>query len=94
MTSADSPRLVISAERIAAELRRAQEIEEGDRVWRRRAHRLAAYCGLLYLLGLFVAWTSLHLTGDMAQIAFWGGMLIGNTSILVYCLVMWVREEG
>ena len=90
----DAPRLVISPERVAAELSRAQAIEEGDRAWRRGAHRLAAYCGLLYAFGLFIAWTSLNLTGDWAQIAFWGGMLIGNASILVYCLVMWVREEG
>ena len=93
MSSADAPQLAISPERIAAELRRAQAIEEGDRVWRRGARRLAAYCGLIYASGLFITWTSLNLTGDWAQIAFWGGMLIGNASILVYCLVMWAREE-
>jgi hypothetical protein len=85
---------VLSPERVAAELRRAQAVEEGDRLWRRSARRLAACCGVLYALGLFIAWASFHLIGDMAQIAFWGGMLIGNASVLVYCLVMWAREEG
>jgi hypothetical protein len=94
MTTPDVPRLVLSAERIATELRRAREIEEGDRLWRRGARRLAAYCGLVYAVGLCVAWSSLHLTGDVAQMAFWGGMLIGNASVLLYCMVMWAREEN
>ena len=94
MTVVASHRLVLSPERIAAEQRRAQEIEEGDRAWRRAAHRLAAYCSVVYAVGLFVAWTSLGLIGAMAQVAFWGGMLIGNSSILIYCMVMWAREEG
>ena len=67
---------------------------EGDRRWRRDSRRLAAYCGIGYGLGLFVAWSSLHLTGDTAHITFWSGMLLGNSSILAYFLVMWAREEG
>lgn len=94
MTIADAPRLMIPPERLAAELKRARAVEEGERLWRRGARRLALYCGLLYVVGLWIAWSSLHLVGDMAQIAFWGGMLVGNASVLIYCMVMWVREEG
>jgi lipid-A-disaccharide synthase-like uncharacterized protein len=94
MTIADAPRLVLSPERLAAELRRARAVEEGERVWRRGARLLAVYCGLLYGVGLVIAWGSLHLTGDAAPVAFWGGMLIGNASVLVYCMVMWARDEG
>ena len=88
------PLVVIPPERVAAELRRAVEIELGERQWRRGARRLAMFCGLTYAAGFGLAWSSLHLTGDTAQAALWGGLLLGNSGWLVYLLVMWAREDG
>lgn len=93
MTLANARLLVLPPERLAAELRRARAVEAGEREWRRGAQRLAACCAALYGVGLLIAASSLHLTGDAAQIALWGGLLVGNVGILVYCMVMWVRHD-
>ena len=86
------PLLALSPERTASERRRAEERAAGDRLWRRRVWRLAGRCGAVYLVGLVIAYGSLALTGDGAEVAFWGGLLVGNSAILAFLLTMWSWE--
>ena len=85
--------LTLSDERIAAELRRVQELAEGYAVWRREWWRFAARCAVPYAAGVVIAFASLGLVGDAAQIALWGGLLIGNSAILVFWITLWARED-
>jgi hypothetical protein len=63
-----------------------------DREWRSATRRLAWRCGLVYGAGTFLAFASMGLTGDLAQVALWSGFLLGNGSWFVWLLIMWARE--
>ncbi len=90
--------LVLSEDRIAREVERWQQInaaEEGwHRAWRRRCLLLGLRCGVTYLAGGVLAWGSLGMTGDWAQIAFWGGLLLSNAGPFAFGYAFWMRESG
>jgi len=41
-----------------------------------------------------LAWGSFALTGDVAQMALWGGLLLSNTGPLAFGYAFWMREQG
>src|SRR5205814_2916904 len=64
--------LSLSEDRIAREIERWQQInadeERWRRAWRRRCLLLGLRCGATYIAGGVLAWGSLGMTGDWAQI--------------------------
>ena len=84
--------LTLSADRIAAEQRRIEAVVAGHALWRRDLWRFAARCAAGYAAGLVIAFTSLALEGDLAPIALWGGLLLGNGSVFGFFLTLWHRE--
>jgi hypothetical protein len=84
--------LVLSDERAAAELRQAQEQAAAARAWQRATRKLILRCGLVYAAGTFLGFSSMGLTGDLAQVALWGGFLLGNGAWFTFLIAMWVRE--
>lgn len=89
-----APLLELSADRIAQECKRAAEHEEFLRNWRRAGWRLVVPWTGVYALGLVSAFASLHLMGDMARIAFWSGLMIGNGAIMGCLFTLWNREQA
>jgi len=87
------PLLVLSAERIAAELREVQERAADDLEWRRRVRRLSLDCFFLYLDGLLLTLASLHLTGTLAQLAICSGLLMGNAGPFACAYLFWTQEN-
>jgi hypothetical protein len=55
---------------------------------------LVAKAGATYILGGILAWGSFALTGDAAQIALWGGLLLSNAGPLCFGYAFWMREQG
>lgn len=45
-------------------------------------------------MGGIVAWGSLTLNGENAQIALWGGLLLSNLAPLSFGYAFWMRENG
>src|SRR6266581_5917667 len=86
------PLLVLSPDRVAAEVRRAVERAADDLEWRRRARKLGLDCVCLYLDGLLLALASFRFTGPHAEIALCSGLFMGNAGPLVLAYVFWVRE--
>ena len=90
--------LILPADRVADEVRRWKEIEAGEAAWRRAFRRRLAWlilrAGVLYVAGGVIAWGSFTLTGDWAQIALWGGMLLSNVGPMVFGYAFWMRETG
>jgi hypothetical protein len=90
--------LVLPEDRVAQEVRRWEEIEAGERQWRRAFRRrlfwLVVRCGVLYVAGGIIAWGSFTLTGDWAQIALWGGLLLSNLGPMSFGYAFWMRETG
>jgi hypothetical protein len=90
--------LVLSESRIAEETRHAQEIATAEarwyRAWRWRVVLLTLRCGAAYLAGGMLVGASFALTGDMAQAALWGGLLLGNAGPLTLVYAFWMREQG
>src|ERR1041385_5670739 len=90
--------LVLSEDRIAREVERWRQIEADDARWRRTMrHRrvlLGLRCGVTYVIGGLLAWGSLGMTGDWAQIAFWGGLFLSNAGPLAFAYASWMREQG
>ena len=86
------PLLQLPPERKAAELAQANAVEQQQRAWQRQGRLMAIPWTLVSIAGLVIAWSSLHVYGDNAQILFWGGTLIGNAAILGYCFMLWRRE--
>lgn len=70
--------LLLSDARVAQETRHAEVVAVAEAEWRR---------GVL-------AFASLALTGDTAQIALWGGLLLSNAGPLVFGYGFWMREQG
>lgn len=50
--------------------------------------------GATYVAGGVLAFASLALTGDSAQIALWGGLLLSNAGPLALGYAFWMREQG
>jgi len=92
------PLLVLPDERIAQETQRWGQIAADEaawyRAWRRRLLLLLLRCGASYTVGGIVAWGSLTLNGENAQIALWGGLLLSNLAPLSFGYAFWMRENG
>lgn len=90
--------LVLPEERIAQEIRRSNEVATDEHAryvgWRQRVLMAVLWCGTVYVAGLVLAWASLALGGDNAQMALWGGLLLSNAGPLVIGYVFWMRESG
>lgn len=86
--------LVLSQDRIATELRRAEERAADDLIWRRRARLLGLDCFFVYLDGLLLTLASLHFTGALAQMAFCSGLLLGNAGPLAFAYLFWMQENS
>jgi len=41
-----------------------------------------------------LAWGSFALTGDVAPMALWGGLLLSNAGPLAFGYAFWMREQG
>ena len=89
--------LSLSEDRIARESERWKQInadeERWHRAWRRRCVLLGLRCGATYIAGGVLAWGSLGMTGDWAQIAFWGGLLLSNAGPAAFGYAFWMRES-
>jgi len=90
--------LALSADRLARETRHAEEIAAAEaewlREWRRRVFWLAMRSGATYVAGGMLAWGSFALTGDVAPMALWGGLLLSNAGPLAFGYAFWMREQG
>jgi hypothetical protein len=90
--------LLLPESRIAEESRRAQEIATAEaswyRAWRRRVMLLTLRCGAVYVAGGMLVGASFGLTGDIAPVALWGGLLLGNAGPLALVYAFWMREQG
>ncbi|HEV8380307.1 MAG TPA: hypothetical protein VGQ29_01900 [Gemmatimonadales bacterium] len=90
--------LVLPEIRIAEETRRAQEVAIAEARWsrvlRRRVVLVTLRCGAAYVAGAMLVGASFGLTGDMAQVALWAGLLLGNAGPLVFAYAFWMREQG
>lgn len=90
--------LVLSNERIAQETRRWERINADEerwyKAWRRRVVWLGVRCGLTYVAGGLLAWGSLAMPGEGAQIALWGGLLLSNVGPFAFGYAFWMRESG
>ncbi len=88
-----SPLLVLPQERIATEVRRAQERAADDLIWRRRARLLGLDCFFVYLDGLLLTLASLHFTGVLALVAVSLGLLMGNAGPAAFAYLFWAQEN-
>ena len=88
------PLLALPADRVRAESQDAEERAQVDTEWKHRVRVLGLRCALGYFVGLAIVWTSMHLTGDYALMALWGGMFVGNgvPLALIYDFVVKVNE--
>ncbi|PYP14184.1 MAG: hypothetical protein DMD54_14610 [Gemmatimonadetes bacterium] len=90
--------LVLSDHRIAQETRRAAGVAAAEAEWRRGLRRrvfwLVVKGGATYVGGGILAWGSFALTGDVASIALWGGLLLSNAGPLIFSYAFWMREQG
>ena len=90
--------LVLSDARVAEEIRHAQEIAAAETSWyrarRQRAYWLVVRAASTYVAGGLLAWSSFGLTGDAAQIALWGGLLLNNAGPVAFGYAFWMREQG
>ncbi|MGH7522032.1 MAG: hypothetical protein ACREMI_12235 [Gemmatimonadales bacterium] len=96
--SSSSVLLVLSEDRIAREVERWRQIDAGEARWHRELRRRQLLLGLrgaaTYVLGGLLAWGSLGMTGEWAQIAFWGGLLLSNAGPVAFGYAFWMRESG
>ena len=90
--------LVLSGARVAQETRHAEAVATAEadwhRGWRRRLFWVAIKGGATYVAGGVLAFASLALSGDTAQIALWGGLLLSNAGPLAFGYAFWMREQG
>ena len=90
--------LVLSAARVAQEIRHAEEVAAVEASWyrarRQRVYGLALRAASTYVAGGIIAWGSLALTGEAAQLALWVGLLLNNAGPLVFGYAFWIREQG
>ena len=92
------PLLALPADRVAQETRHADEIAAAEAVWlrewSRRVFWLVIRSAAVYVAGGVLAWSSFALTGDAAQMALWGGLLLSNAGPLAFGYAFWMRERG
>jgi len=88
------PLLSLSQERIAAEVRRAEERAVDDLEWRWRVRMWSLDCFFVYLDGLLLTLASLHLTGTLAQIALCAGLLMGNAGPFAFVYLFWAERNN
>jgi hypothetical protein len=90
--------LLLSDARVAQETRHAEAVTAAEAEWRRgwrwRVLWVAMQGGATYVAGGVLAWASFALTGDTAQIALWGGLLLSNAGPLAFGYAFWMREQG
>ena len=85
------PLVTIPEERSRQELRRA--------IWHatpsRRVLRLTVFCIAWLLLGFYLLGLSFHLTDpDLAQVAFFAGLLVGNGGpAWTVIIVLWLEQQ-
>ena len=84
--------LTLPHDRVAIEQRQIEAIVAGHALWRRGLWRFAVRCATGYAAGLVIAFTSLALEGNLAPIALWGGLLLGNGSVFGFFLTLCARE--
>ena len=84
--------LTLSDERMATELRHAQEEAAVARAWHRATFRLVWRCACIYLAGTALAFSSMGFRGDVADALFWGGLTLGSGAWFAFLLAMWARE--
>ena len=69
---------------------RGRELERHEREARTYTRRLLAQtlggCALCSALGILLVLWSMHTTGDIAMVAFWGGLTVGNTGMMALLL--------
>lgn len=85
------PLLVLTEQRIAAELRHAEEAAQVGLTWRRRVRRFVALCLMAYVVGVLLYFASMGLTGDAADIALWSGLLLCEGALAVFLLGFWAQ---
>ncbi len=90
--------LALSPDRNSQETRHYEQLAADERAWRsawrRRVFSLTVRCAITYLLGGVLAWGSLGLSGEVAQIALWGGLLLSNAGPMIFAYAFWMRENG
>ena len=90
--------LLLSDARVAQETRLAEAMAAAEAEWRRgwrwRVFWVATKGVATYVAGAVLALASLALTGDSAQIALWGGLLLSNAGPLSFGYAFWMREQG
>lgn len=95
MILATRPLLTLSRDRIRDESRLAAAIRLADAQYRKRTLRITLSCLAQYGLGLTVIGLSMRIEGgDLAAVAFYGGMLIALCGpIWTVLLSMWLQEN-
>ena len=95
MTGSLQPLLPLSDARIRDESRIAAAIAAAESRYHKRTLRIVFSCLAQYGAGLSLVGLSLHIEGgDMAAVAFYGGMLIALCGpIWTVLLSMWLREN-
>ena len=90
--------LLLSDARVAQETRHAEAVAVAETAWRRgwrwRVLWVATKGAATYVAGGVLAFASLGLTGDSAQIALWGGLVLSNAGPLAFGYSFWMREQG
>lgn len=87
-----APLLLLSEERIAAEVRQAEEEAALAAAWQRKVRRFTTRCLTAYAFGVHLAFSSMGLTGDAADLALWSGFLLGDGAILIFLLTVWAQD--
>jgi hypothetical protein len=76
-------------------LRRAAVAAADDAVYRRKIRRLVLICIYDYLVGLVIIGFSIHLTGDLAPVLFYLGLLRAfGVPFFTVLLSLWLEQNG
>ncbi|KPJ99952.1 MAG: hypothetical protein AMS20_15515 [Gemmatimonas sp. SG8_28] len=85
--------LILSPQRIAAELRELRFATAADRRWHRKLWALGLRCVAWYFAGLVLIGWSMHTSNyPLAQLLFAAGLWIAALGPIVTALVFWLRE--
>jgi hypothetical protein len=95
MRTAAQPLLPLSEARVQDELRLAAAIAAGASHYRRRAVRILLAAIAEYAAGLSMIGLSMHIHGgDLAQVAFYAGLLVALCGpIWTVLLALWLEEN-
>lgn len=93
MAAPSRPLLELTAERMAHELRAASEVAAWARAERRRWFHVVGRAVALWCVGAFLVAWSVHTDQPaVGQLAFWGGVLLGNVG--PYSLLLRAHVTG